>query len=43
MLLERGAGTAVETARKIKVSELLVDLVADYQINGKSVDWCKLV
>jgi integrase len=43
MLLERGGGPTLDTARKIKISELLADLVADYQINGKRVDWCKLV
>ncbi|MEQ1886589.1 MAG: site-specific integrase [Bryobacteraceae bacterium] len=43
MLLERGAGTPTETARKTKIKDLLEELVADYRINGKSVDWCKLV
>ena len=43
MLLERGGGPVLETAKKVKISDLLLDLVADYQINGKRVDWCKIV
>lgn len=41
MLKNRDMGPAI--TGKLPVSSLLDDLVADYRINGKSVDWCEMV
>lgn len=35
-------GTTGPQFDKVRVSELLDDLIRDYEINDKSVDWCKI-
>ena len=41
LLQQRDVGPAL--SGKLLVSSLLDDLVSDYRINGKSIDWCEMV
>lgn len=40
---ERDFGEAPLGTDKTTIADLLVDLVVDYRVNGKRVDWCELV
>lgn len=43
MVRERDLGHTELGAEKTTIATLLDDLVVDYRVNGKRVDWCELV
>ena len=43
MVRERDLGSVSLVVEKVIITALLDDLVADYRVNGKRVDWCELV